>query len=80
MNGRNARNGRDEQNRSETDYCRNCAKDLTDPTNAGFLFEDDWYCSGMCAEVAAGFWSRGNDVADYTNQPLKREMGYGDAA
>lgn len=48
-------------------YCRNCACDLTDPKNAGFRYDDDWYCSGFCAEVAAGFWARGEDVSDYNS-------------
>ena len=45
-------------------YCRNCAADLTDPTNCGFLFQGDWYCHPLCAETAAGFWSRGYELRE----------------
>lgn len=52
----------------ESCYCRNCGTDLTDPKNAGFPYDDDWYCGGFCAEVAAGFWSQGNSVSDFNAQ------------
>lgn len=52
----------------EDTYCDNCLTNLSDPKNAGFLFDETWYCSGHCAEVAAGFLTRGNDVADYNEQ------------
>lgn len=39
--------------------CRNCATDLTDPTESGFEYDGYWFCSEMCAEVCAGYWSRG---------------------
>lgn len=43
-------------------HCRNCGRDLTDPTNCGFLFDEDWFCRPMCAEVCSGFWSRGFEL------------------
>ena len=43
-------------------YCRNCALDLTDPTNCGFKFDGDWYCSRWCAEMCSRFWSRGYEL------------------
>jgi len=45
-------------------YCGNCGKDLRDPKNSGFPFDDKWYCSAFCAEVAARFWSRNYILED----------------
>jgi hypothetical protein len=53
---------------SGTYRCRNCGADLTDPKNAGFPFDGDWFCGGFCAEVCAGFWTRGNSVSDFNSQ------------
>jgi len=49
-----------EDDGTEVYQCENCHADLTDPTNCGFEWNGDWWCSDMCAEVHSGFLSQGN--------------------
>jgi len=58
----------------EDTCCWNCGCNLTDPKNAGFLYEGHWYCSGLCAEVCNGFWSRGEEVEDYNPALAERPV------
>lgn len=45
--------------------CEHCGLDLTDPKNAGFPYEGDWYCSGHHAQLDTGDRV---DASEYNSQ------------
>lgn len=57
------------EQRTDSEYlCAQCGKSLNDPKNCGFPYEGEWFCSGWCADVVAGFWDAGEQVSDYNAQ------------
>lgn len=44
------------------EYCRNCSNPASEMQSGGLRFEGDLYCNRVCAEMCAGYWSRGHGV------------------
>lgn len=41
------------------EYCRNCSNPVSEMQGGGMRFDGAVYCNPFCAEVCAGYWSRG---------------------